>query len=198
MTNTLDLAAGLTQLLVEATDNAEPITYLYGNARLAQQTIANTHYFLTDALGSVRQLADASGEVTLLRRYEPYGRQLSSVGPGHHTLRLHRRVQGPGRPALPGRPLLLAFSTASGRVRSPASHGAYDIPRHPDAARPDCRDAWMSCISSFWQATLTSPCQVPAKSSLGWPVRNDMRPPVSFAMPSNVFANVTSGRNVSF
>lgn len=62
-TYTLDLAAGLTQVLVEARDNADAITYLYDNVRLAQQTIAGTDYFLTDALSSVRQLADASGEV---------------------------------------------------------------------------------------------------------------------------------------
>ncbi|MDW8241560.1 MAG: RHS repeat-associated core domain-containing protein, partial [Acidobacteriota bacterium] len=37
-------------------------------------------YHLGDALGSVRQLADAGGAVTLVRSYEPYGTVLSSAG----------------------------------------------------------------------------------------------------------------------
>lgn len=38
--------------------------YLYGNGRIAQQG-TEMEYFLTDALGSVRQLADESGNLTL-------------------------------------------------------------------------------------------------------------------------------------
>ena len=57
-------------------------TYLYGNGRVAQQNVTSTDYFLGDALGSVRQLANASGSVTLARSYEPYGNVLSSAGSG--------------------------------------------------------------------------------------------------------------------
>ncbi|HXF85309.1 MAG TPA: RHS repeat-associated core domain-containing protein [Anaerolineales bacterium] len=39
-----------------------------------------TEYFLTDALGSVRQLTDASGQVTLTNAYEPYGVLAQSAG----------------------------------------------------------------------------------------------------------------------
>ncbi|HXF85305.1 MAG TPA: RHS repeat-associated core domain-containing protein [Anaerolineales bacterium] len=37
-------------------------------------------YFLTDALGSMRQLTDASGQVTLANAYEPYGVLAQSAG----------------------------------------------------------------------------------------------------------------------
>ncbi len=74
-TYTLDLNAGLTQVLA---DGAQ--TYLYGNGRLEQESAASIEYFIGDALGSVRQLVDESGEVRLNRSYEPYGEVLASDG----------------------------------------------------------------------------------------------------------------------
>jgi hypothetical protein len=61
VTYTLDLNSGLTQLLADGTN-----TYLYGADRIAQvnTTTLITDYFLTDALGSVRQLTDTGGAVT--------------------------------------------------------------------------------------------------------------------------------------
>jgi len=58
---TLDLNAGLTQVLADGA-----YTYLYGNGRIMQQGVTSTDYFLGDALGSVRQLENASGAVTLV------------------------------------------------------------------------------------------------------------------------------------
>ena len=55
-------------------------TYRYGNGRIEQQSTTGTDYFLGDVLGSVRQLASASGAVTLARSYQPYGSVMSSVG----------------------------------------------------------------------------------------------------------------------
>jgi hypothetical protein len=43
--------AGLPKVLTDPTT-----TYLYGNGRIAQYSGANTNYFLSDALGSERQL----------------------------------------------------------------------------------------------------------------------------------------------
>jgi RHS repeat-associated protein len=80
-TYTVDLATGLTQVLVEVTSGLTN-TYLYGAGRIAQQTLTSTSYFLGDGLGSVRQLADASGEVMLTKSYTPYGSVLSSSGSG--------------------------------------------------------------------------------------------------------------------
>ena len=74
---TLDLAAGLTQVLDDG-----PNTYLYGNGRIAQAG-STTEYFLGDALGSVRQLVDNAGAVMLTQSYAPYGETISSVGSGY-------------------------------------------------------------------------------------------------------------------
>ncbi len=72
---TLDLNAGLTQVLADGTN-----TYLYGLARLAERGGGTNEYHLGDALGSVRQLTNTSGEVTLTRRYDPYGKASQSGG----------------------------------------------------------------------------------------------------------------------
>ena len=63
-------------------------TYLYGNpstgsgqvGRIAQTNGSDTEYFLGDALGSVRQLTDAGGAVTLARNYDPFGSVTVSAG----------------------------------------------------------------------------------------------------------------------
>ena len=67
---------GLPQVLSDGTN-----TYLYGNGRIAQ-TGSTTEYFLSDALGSVRQLVDANSAVTLTQSYSPYGEVTQSVGNG--------------------------------------------------------------------------------------------------------------------
>jgi YD repeat-containing protein len=77
----LDQVAGLTQVLEEsAPQGYESYTYLYGNGRIGQFTAQDSEYYLTDALGSVRQMVDGSGEITLTKSYEPYGAILSSMG----------------------------------------------------------------------------------------------------------------------
>jgi RHS repeat-associated protein len=73
----LDQAVGLVQILSDG-----GYTYLYGNDRIAQQSTEDTEYFLTDALGSVRQLTNSEGEITLNRSYDPYGNVLASEGSG--------------------------------------------------------------------------------------------------------------------
>jgi RHS repeat-associated protein len=77
VTYTLDLNAGLTQVLADGEN-----TYLYGLGRIAQVGTEETDYFLGDALGSVRQLADGSGMVTYGGSYTPYGETLTSAGAG--------------------------------------------------------------------------------------------------------------------
>jgi RHS repeat-associated protein len=73
---TLDLNAGLTQVLADGTHS-----YLYGQGRIVQEETA-VEYFLGDAMNSVRQLVDGSSAVTLTQNYEPYGSVLSSTGEG--------------------------------------------------------------------------------------------------------------------
>jgi RHS repeat-associated protein len=74
---TMDLNAGLTQVLADSTN-----TYLYGADRIAQYGASEAEYFLGDALGSVRQLVDADGNLTLGRKYKPYGEVLAEAGDG--------------------------------------------------------------------------------------------------------------------
>ncbi|MEW5942140.1 MAG: hypothetical protein AB1750_20940 [Chloroflexota bacterium] len=71
---TLDLNAGLTQVLADGTN-----TYLYGLGRISQINF-QTEYFLGDALGSVRQLTDSDGVITLAKSYAPYGEVIQSAG----------------------------------------------------------------------------------------------------------------------
>ncbi|MBC7250155.1 MAG: PKD domain-containing protein [Anaerolineae bacterium] len=68
---TLDPAMGLVQVLVEVT-GGEATTYLYGLDLLAEETTAWA-WHLNDGLGSVRQLADDAGQVTLAQGYTPFG-----------------------------------------------------------------------------------------------------------------------------
>ncbi|MBN1149235.1 MAG: RHS repeat-associated core domain-containing protein, partial [Anaerolineales bacterium] len=76
-TYVLDIAAGLTQVLAD-----EEYAYLYGVGRISQHGAGSTDFFLGDALGLVRQLADEEGEVRLTRSYRPYGEAVSGVGEG--------------------------------------------------------------------------------------------------------------------
>jgi len=76
-TYTLDLNAGLTQVLADGAN-----TYLHGAGRLGEQQPGGWVYHLSDALGSVRQVVDASGAVTLAKSYQPYGSVLASAGSG--------------------------------------------------------------------------------------------------------------------
>ena len=65
---TLDLNTGLTQVLDDGTNS-----YTYGQGRISQQSGNTVEYFLSDALGSVRQLTDSSTAITFAQNYDPYG-----------------------------------------------------------------------------------------------------------------------------
>jgi RHS repeat-associated protein len=78
-TFTMDLNTGLTQALSDGTN-----TYIYGLGRIAQVN-TSTEYFLGDALGSVRQLANSSGSITYARAYDPYGVVTSTSGTASTT-----------------------------------------------------------------------------------------------------------------
>ena len=72
---TLDLAAGLTQVLHDGTN-----AYLYGVGRIGELQPDGWQYHLGDALGSVRQLADPSAAVGLAQGHEPFGSALTRSG----------------------------------------------------------------------------------------------------------------------
>ena len=72
---TLDLNAGLTQVLSDGS-----YAYLYGVDRLAQVSASEGDYFLADALGSVRQLADGKGTVKMAENFDPFGNVMEKAG----------------------------------------------------------------------------------------------------------------------
>lgn len=54
--------------------------YFYGVGRVGEEQPGGWQYYLGDALGSVRQLADGASEVQLAGAYEPFGSELVSAG----------------------------------------------------------------------------------------------------------------------
>ena len=79
-TYTQDLAAPLPVVLQSKTGaNVTQYVYALGTRPLAQYGTTR-EYLLADALGSVRQIVDGSGNITLAESYEPYGSVLSSNG----------------------------------------------------------------------------------------------------------------------
>ena len=75
----VDLSGELPQVLEER--RAGHVTrYLHGPGGAALEADGVWTYHLADALGSVRQAADAAGDVTLAQSYAPFGEPLTSVG----------------------------------------------------------------------------------------------------------------------
>jgi RHS repeat-associated protein len=83
----LDPAAGLTQVLQETTDG-QATSYLYGHdgstalttGLLAQYDSGTWAYHVNDGLGSVRQLADPTGQVVQSYNFSPFGVPLGESG----------------------------------------------------------------------------------------------------------------------
>ncbi len=76
-TYTLDLAGDLSQVLFDG-----QYSYYYGLGRIAQEQNGASDYFLTDALGSVRQLSDANGRITFAQAFDPFGSPIDTWGNG--------------------------------------------------------------------------------------------------------------------
>ncbi|MBN1315670.1 MAG: RHS repeat-associated core domain-containing protein, partial [Anaerolineales bacterium] len=72
---TLDLVSSLTQVLDDGTG-----VYLYGLGRIGEKQGGEWLYHLTDALGSMRQLANTDDWIVLTQSFEPFGELLESEG----------------------------------------------------------------------------------------------------------------------
>jgi len=72
---TLDLVAGLTQLLEDGTKS-----YLYGVELIEEENIKGRSYLLSDAIGTVRQLAAENHTLSLTKSYAPFGELYKSSG----------------------------------------------------------------------------------------------------------------------
>jgi len=91
------LNAGLTQVLNDGTNQ-----YLYGVGRISQVN-TTTDYYLTDALGSVRQLTNAQGDITLANAYDPYGTPVPSARSKSGTTSLHGMMNQEISASIPSR-----------------------------------------------------------------------------------------------
>jgi RHS repeat-associated protein len=82
-TYTQDIVAPL-PVVLQAKTGTIATQYLFsmGTRPIAQYTSSAFQYLLADGLGSVRQIADASGHVILAESYQPYGMVLNSSGSG--------------------------------------------------------------------------------------------------------------------
>jgi len=74
---TLDLAGSLSQVLYDG-----EFSYYYGLGRISQQQGSISEYFLNDALGSVRQIANSNGTLVYRQNFDPFGNLIGSEGDG--------------------------------------------------------------------------------------------------------------------
>jgi RHS repeat-associated protein len=78
----LDVAGGLPEVIVATTGGASTQYVQVQGQILAQYGSGAWAYVLPDHLGSVRQLADANGQVMLAQSYDPFGVLLEANGSG--------------------------------------------------------------------------------------------------------------------
>lgn len=124
---TLDYAAGLTQVLKDGTNS-----YLYGLGRIGEQQPEEWLYYLSDAIGSVRQLSDSVGNLQLEKGYKPYGQvqrvsgeDLSSYGFSGEWIDSHGLVYLRARYYMPGVGRFLSKDPWSGDVYRPMSYNRW-------------------------------------------------------------------------
>jgi RHS repeat-associated protein len=78
----LDVAGGLPEVIVATTGGASAYYVQVLGQVLGQNDAGAWVYVLPDHLGSVRQLADADGQVSLAQSYDPFGNAFESAGSG--------------------------------------------------------------------------------------------------------------------
>jgi RHS repeat-associated protein len=71
--------------LLSATSSGNTTFYLSAQGRPLAELTATWAYYLSDATQTPRQLVDATGNVTLVRTYTPWGEVLSQSGTGNFT-----------------------------------------------------------------------------------------------------------------
>jgi RHS repeat-associated protein len=129
---TLDLNAGLTQVLADGTN-----VYLYGNGRIGEQQPGGFVYHLPDALGSVRQLATAAGAPSLSQTFKPFGERMTSGGSGASNYGFTGEWQQGGLVYLRAR----YYASGQGRFTT-------RDPWPGDTSRPHSFNAWSYALSN--------------------------------------------------
>ncbi|MCQ3979337.1 MAG: hypothetical protein DPW09_38445 [Anaerolineae bacterium] len=90
-----DVAASLPQVLISQQGSATT-KYLRGLGLIGAQQGTNAfQFYLSDTLGSVRQVVNAQGQVELTRRYDPFGGLQSEVGIGRSAYGFAGEEQDP-------------------------------------------------------------------------------------------------------
>jgi len=67
-------------VITESKSDGTTIEYIYGNDLLSQSGDVSTLYYLNDALGSTRALANSTGNITDNYTYSPYGALIEHLG----------------------------------------------------------------------------------------------------------------------
>jgi RHS repeat-associated protein len=78
----LDVAGGLPEVIVATRGEASTRYVQVQGQILAEHEAGAWGYVLPDALGSVRQVIDAAGQVTLAQSYDPFGASFETFGSG--------------------------------------------------------------------------------------------------------------------
>jgi len=73
------------QVITESKSDGTTIEYTYGNDLLTQNSDVDTLYYLNDALGSTRALANSTGNITDNYTYSPYGALIEHLGISSNT-----------------------------------------------------------------------------------------------------------------
>ncbi len=122
----MDLNSGLTQALSDGTN-----TYIYGNGRIAQVN-TSAEYFFPDALGSVRQIANANAQITYTGAYDPYGMVTQASGASQTAYGFTNEYSSQGlvylraRMYSPSMGRFLTKDTWGGGVNSPMSFNRWN------------------------------------------------------------------------
>jgi RHS repeat-associated protein len=145
-----DVAAPLPQVLSEAMDQRVS-AYLYGLGMIGSYESGTWAYHHPDGLGSVRQLSDGDGQVTLARSYTPFGAPLTQAGTAQGSFGFAGKQQDPstgsGQVAAAGLTFLRAryYDPTTGcfltrdplpRLRERAEHAPPLRPRREQSRQP--------------------------------------------------------------
>ncbi|HZY43116.1 MAG TPA: RHS repeat-associated core domain-containing protein, partial [Anaerolineae bacterium] len=133
-TYTQDIVAPLPVVLQAKTGTvATQHLFSMGTRPIGQYTSSAWQYLLPDGLGSVRQIADASGNVLLSESYEPYGKLLSSSGSassifayGGEQIDTSGLIYLRARYMQPGLGIFLSHDPYSGDVMRPGSMNGWN------------------------------------------------------------------------
>ena len=149
-------------VVLQSNNGAITWQYLYalGTRPLAQYG-TSWEYLLPEALGSVRQIVNANGNLTLAKFYEPYGTVLTSSGPSNSIFAYAGEQADPtglmylrARYLNPALGIFLARDPVSGDVMKPGSMNGYSYVEGNPVNRVDPSGLWWwGAGQALWDAS---------------------------------------------